>query len=125
MIICCHQQFIQCGVCSICQLCEHFTSICYKQESKPMMDAISQSVCSQSRKDPPSKPHNCILHLHKYMYICTYIRTYLLTPWSTVLLENVTGFQLVKKFFGTQRFITALTSACMYVHMYVGTYVFL
>ena len=40
--------------------------------------------------------------------------TYLLTPWSRVLLEKLTGFQLVKifpAFYGTRRFITALTSA--------------
>ena len=39
--------------------------------------------------------------------------TYLLTPWCRVLLENLTGLQLVKKFpayHGTQTFITALTS---------------
>jgi len=39
---------------------------------------------------------------------------YLLTPWSRVLLENLTGFQLVKKFpafYGTRRFITTFTSA--------------
>jgi hypothetical protein len=48
-------------------------------------------------------------------YIWTdYIRTYLLTPCSRVLLEKLTGLQLVKKFpafYGTRRFITALTSA--------------
>ena len=40
--------------------------------------------------------------------------TYLLTPWSRVLLEKLTGFQLVKKFptfYGTRRFITAYISA--------------
>jgi len=40
--------------------------------------------------------------------------TYLLTPWSRVLLEKLNGFQLIKKFpefYGTQRFITAFTSA--------------
>ena len=40
--------------------------------------------------------------------------TYLLTPWGRVLLEKLTGFQLVKKFhafYGTRRLITALTSA--------------
>jgi hypothetical protein len=40
--------------------------------------------------------------------------TYLHTPWSRVLLEKLTGLQLVKKFpafYGTRRFITALTSA--------------
>ena len=42
---------------------------------------------------------------------CTYL--YLLTPWCRVLLEKLTGLQLVKKFpalYGTRRFITALTS---------------
>jgi len=39
--------------------------------------------------------------------------SYLLTPWCRVLLEKLTGLQLVKKFptfYGTRRFITALTS---------------
>ena len=39
--------------------------------------------------------------------------TNLLTPWCRVLLEKLTGLQLVKKFpafHGTRRFITALTS---------------
>ena len=39
---------------------------------------------------------------------------YLLTPWSRVLLEKLTGTQLVKKFpafYGTRRFITTFTSA--------------
>jgi len=39
--------------------------------------------------------------------------TYLPTPWYTVLLEKLTGLQLVKKFpafHGTRRFITALIS---------------
>ena len=46
------------------------------------------------------------MHLHK-------ISHYLLTPWCRVLLEKLTGLQLVKKFpafHGTRRFITALTS---------------
>ena len=40
--------------------------------------------------------------------------TYLLIPWSRVLLEKLTGFQLVKKFpafYGTPRFTTAFTGA--------------
>jgi len=39
--------------------------------------------------------------------------TYLFTPWCRVILEKLTGLQLVKKFpafHGTRRFITALTS---------------
>ena len=47
------------------------------------------------------------------IYLLTYLFTYLLTPWCRVLLEKLTGLQLVKKFptfHGTRRFITALTS---------------
>jgi hypothetical protein len=46
------------------------------------------------------------------MSICL---TYFLTPWSTVLLEKLTGLQLVKKFpafHGTRSFIAAFTTAC-------------
>ena len=42
------------------------------------------------------------------------IFTYLLTPWSRVLLEKLASLQLVKKFpafYGTRRFLTAITSA--------------
>ena len=45
--------------------------------------------------------------------VCVICIDYLLTPWSRVLLEKLTGLQLVKKFpafHGTRRFITALTS---------------
>ena len=43
----------------------------------------------------------------------TCLLTYLLTPWCRVLIEKLSGLQLVKKFpafHGTRRFITALTS---------------
>jgi len=42
-----------------------------------------------------------------------FIATYLLTPWYRVLLEKLTGLQLVKKFpafHGSRKFITALTT---------------
>ena len=42
-----------------------------------------------------------------------HLLTYLLTPWCRVLLEKLTGLQLVKKFptfHGPRRFITTLTS---------------
>jgi hypothetical protein len=42
------------------------------------------------------------------------LSTPVLTPWSRVLPEKLTGFQLVNKFpafHGTRRFITAFTSA--------------
>jgi len=47
-------------------------------------------------------------------YLLTYLLTDLLTPWRRVLLEELTGFQQVKKFpafYGTRRFITVFTSA--------------
>ena len=47
--------------------------------------------------------------------LLTYLLTYLLTPWCRVLLEKLTGLQLVKNFpafHGTRRFVTALTSIC-------------
>jgi hypothetical protein len=40
--------------------------------------------------------------------------TYLLTPWSRVLLEKLTGFeasQEIPPIYGTRKFITVLTSA--------------
>jgi len=40
----------------------------------------------------------------------TYLLTYFLDPWSRILLEKLTGPQLVKKFsafYGTKMFITA------------------
>jgi len=45
-----------------------------------------------------------------------HVEAYLgLTPWSRILLEELIGSQLVNKFpafNGTQKFITAFTSAC-------------
>ena len=48
-----------------------------------------------------------------FSFLLCHLLTYLLTPWCKVLLEKLTGLQLVKKFpafHGTRRFITALTS---------------
>jgi hypothetical protein len=56
--------------------------------------------------------YNNLLSSEKTLLIC--ILTYLLTPCSTVLLEKLTGSQLVKKFpefYETRRFIIAFTSA--------------
>jgi hypothetical protein len=46
--------------------------------------------------------------------VWTASKHYLLTPYSTVLLKKLTGLQLVKKFpafYGTRRFIAAITGA--------------
>jgi len=57
-------------------------------------------------------------HTHSHTITLTHTNshslTQILTPWSTVLLENLTGSQLVKKFttfYGIRRLITALTIA--------------
>ena len=39
-----------------------------------------------------------ILLTYLLTYLFTYLLTYLLTPWCTLLLEKLTGLQLVKKF---------------------------
>ena len=57
----------------------------------------------------PENLQRCLILLSVYGDLLTY----LLTPWCRVLLEELTGLQLVKKFpafHGTRRFITALTS---------------
>ena len=57
----------------------------------------------------------CNFHAPYFIVICGLSGStiYLLTPWCRVLLEQLTGLQLVKKFpafHGTRKFITALTS---------------
>jgi hypothetical protein len=50
---------------------------------------------------------------HSLIHSLIYIFRYLITSWSRVLLEKLTGSQLVKKFsvfYGTRRFITAIIS---------------
>jgi len=72
---------------------------------KPAMDTIQHNA---------ARLYNCdetgiTIVQHKL----TYLLTYLLTPRWRILLEKLTGLQLVKKFpafHGTRRFITALTS---------------
>ena len=52
-----------------------------------------------------------LTHLLTYLL---YLLTYLLIPWSTVLHEKLTSFQVAKKFpafYGPRRFIMAFTSA--------------
>ena len=62
-----------------------------------------------------------LLSLSWYVTICNILSfPYLLTPCSRVLLEKLTGFQLVKKFpafYGTRKFITAFTSAPPYLSL--------
>ena len=53
------------------------------------------------------------MQLVVFTYLLTYLLNYLLAPWCRVLLEKLSGLQLLKKFpafHGTRRFIIALTS---------------
>ena len=57
--------------------------------------------------------------------VCSYLHTYLLTPWSGVLLEKLTSFQLVKKFpifYGAWNFITTFT--CPYPEFQVRGFLY-
>ena len=81
--------------------------------------------CSHYRRHIAEIGLSCILltirHIERFEMVVispnelhTYLLTYLLTPGSRVLLEKLTGSQLVKKFAafcGTRRLITAWTSA--------------
>ena len=56
----------------------------------------------------------CVTQTHTSLQTGYYLLTYLLSPWSRVLLEKLASLQLVKKFpafYGSRRFLTALTSA--------------
>jgi hypothetical protein len=93
---------------------------------------IENILCLQrtltSRKDmlAASSTFKCCVCIEaKLSVLCTflYLLTYLLTPWSRVLLEKLTGFQLVKKFaalYGTRKFITAKSNykvICIYIYI--------
>jgi hypothetical protein len=59
--------------------------------------------------------------LTKLTCLRTYLLTYLLTPWSKVLLEKLTGLQLVKQlpaYYGTRRFIAAFVMSDEVRHYY-------
>jgi len=59
----------------------------------------------------PGEKKSIFNTISSYIYVAL---TYLLTPWSTVLLEKLAGSaasQEIPRIFGTRRFITVLTSA--------------
>jgi hypothetical protein len=58
-------------------------------------------------------------HMYNIQVSISYLLTHLLTPCSTVLLDKLSGFQLVKKFpafYGTRRFIphSQVPATCFY-----------
>ena len=73
-----------------------------------------QTLCSWSGHGPGRTSITVYVVTLRPTYNVTPTITYLLTAWSRVLLEKLTGFQLLKQFpafYGTRRFITAFTSA--------------
>ena len=64
------------------------------------------------KRSVSNKYHN-VFYTFDVIMLLYFSLPYLLTPWCRVLLDKLTGLQLVKKFpafHGTRRFITALTS---------------
>ena len=80
-------------------------------EDDPVSSEIIQSRSRQRAPHVAQMKSSLFVHLPTDGQIVPPL--YLLTPWCRVLLEKLTGLQLVKKFpafHGTRRFITALTS---------------
>ena len=81
-----------------------------------MTDNSRQEIPSPKDEMPlhDIKRSCCVLSMQQGQSESHYIRTqYLLTQWCRVLLEKLTGLQLVKKFpsfYGARRFIIALTN---------------
>ena len=83
-----------------------FTYLLYKKQQSRLNLKHSQRIYDRNLQAMTE----CFYPLQTYS---TYLLTYLLTPWCRVLLEKLTGLQLLKKFpafHGTRRFITALTN---------------
>jgi len=87
---------------------------------------MAPSWCTQLGAIAPGRHTNIMLYMYfflKYLgrswiltayYTSPYVLAYLLILWSRVILEKLTGFQLVKKFpavYATRRIITAFASA--------------
>ena len=86
--------------------CRLWIKIVFLSTFKHAVSQLRAVHCTYKEKsgNESSYTNPCFWHKH----------TYLLSPWSKVLLEKLTVSQLVKKlpaFYGTRRSITALTSA--------------
>jgi len=102
-IICINQRYIfrvRCGKMKC------MPSVCWE------VDVIHGTTAECWAKDGGER---CSHPWHRYKTSChLFRRSYLLTPWSRVFLEKLTGSaasQEIPHIFGTRRFITVLTSA--------------
>ena len=78
------------------------------------LQAIINHKCESYKIITTNGQININEDLMLFIYLLTYSLTYLLIPYSTVLLQKLSVSQLVKKFptfYGTRRFITAFTTA--------------
>ena len=83
-------------------------SVCIRGEAGKMRTALPTDPNSDPEDGDRSYPRNEVFYV-------LFISYYLLTPWSRVLLEKLTGSaasQEIPRFFGTRMFITVLTSSC-------------
>ena len=89
---------------------QYLSSIQGKQKIKELQNNSHTGHCTQTAESANVKVQN-IFHGRSNI---TYLLTYLLPPWSRVLLEKLTGSaasQEIPRNFGTRRFITVLTIA--------------
>jgi hypothetical protein len=101
----------------------HTYLLTHSMEHSPSWETNQFSACQEIPHI--SRIPNVHYRIHKRKKLHTYLLTYLLTPRSTVILEKLTSFQLVKKFptfHGTLMFITAFTSARNFTLTYFLTH---
>ena len=105
------------GTCFVPKTWHDFLMEYREQRSHFVFNLHSHDTCPLNNNNKKKTFHNntlCPALQKSPSKLNTYLLTYLLTPTSRVLLEKLTGLQLVKKFpafYGTRRFITAFTSA--------------
>ena len=96
---------------------QNFTHLLLPLKSKA--SCISLTFLKQNFTHLPLPLQSKILRIFHYLFKAKFYTSpftylvYLLTPWCRVLLQKLSGLQLVKKFpafHGTRKFITALTS---------------
>ena len=96
-----------------CQLCQNNGSCVHQQHVLPCYRSACSSIFLHGVVAYPKHLH--IIHRDVLLlFKPLLLRTYLLTPWSTVLLEKLTGSaasQEIPRIFGTRRFITVFTSS--------------
>jgi len=91
------------------------SQLIFLKESDKVWIAEFYLLCNSPKEmmESASYKQNDIDSLNLIPNFVLYHAIYLLTPWCRVLLEKLTGLQLVKRFpafHGIRRFITALTS---------------